>query len=61
MRLSAVVYSDSQDAVVRAALFRGLEPLDDQGESGEARRCDMLALLLGCKNIDSYWRGRHGG
>lgn len=34
------------------------EPLADQGESGEAKTFDMLALLPGCKTYDNYWRGR---
>lgn len=58
MRLSGVFRFDSQDVVAKAALLGGFEPVDDQGESGEAKSFDILALPLICKNIDNYWRGR---
>jgi hypothetical protein len=44
--------------VARAALFRIFEPVDDQGESREAKTFNMLALMPGCKNIDNNWRGK---
>jgi hypothetical protein len=61
VRLSGVFCFDSQDVVARAALFRRFEPVDDQGESGEAKTFDILALLPGCKNDESYWRGMRCG
>jgi hypothetical protein len=51
VRLSAVLGFDSQDVLARAALFRGFGPVDDQGESGEAKLFDILALMLGCKKM----------
>ena len=44
--------------VARAALFRIFEPVDDQGESREAKTFNILALMAGCKNIDNNWRGK---
>ena len=58
MRLSGISCFDSQVVVAKAALFRVLEPVDDQGESREAKTFNILALMPGCKNIDNNWRGR---
>jgi len=49
---------DSQVVVARAAVFRICEPVDDQGESREAKAFNILALMAGCKNIDNNWRGK---
>ena len=49
---------DSQVVVARVALSRLFEPVDDQGESREAKTFNILALMAGCKNIDNNWRGK---